>query len=159
VVAASVRRVNLTQRRRGPRRFAVCAGGRHGKRKEQAPAALVLSGRGYAELPLYGVLRSSFPLGMSSVYSAISSNRVERAFPNFEACITIALWGRAGHLLPPSEERRPGLLHASIHRSAWRDWLIIPIDPIMDSRKRPQRDQKRRLADFRAAERGRSWVL
>src|SRR5215208_530817 len=40
-----------------------------------------------------------------------------------------------------------------------RNCLIIAIDPIMDSRKWPQRDQKRRLAAFRAAERGRSWVL
>jgi hypothetical protein len=36
----------------------------------------------------------------------------------FDACITIPLRGRAGHLIPPSEERRPGLLRAFIHRSA-----------------------------------------
>ena len=55
--------------------------------------------------------------------------------------------------------RAPILRATLMQRSAWRDCLIIPIDPIMDSRKRPQRDQKRRLAAFRAAERGRSWVL
>jgi hypothetical protein len=34
----------------------------------------------FSEVRLYGVLRSSGPLGMSSAYSAISRNRVEKVF-------------------------------------------------------------------------------
>jgi hypothetical protein len=63
----------------------------------------------FCELRPNGVLRSSFPLGMSSAYSVIFSSRVERVFSEFDACITIPLWGRAGHLIPPPRNGGPAV--------------------------------------------------
>src|SRR5829696_6694694 len=56
---------------------------------------------------------------MSSAYSAISSNRVERVFSELWRLYYNTVMGPGWPPHPPSEEQRSGLLLTLIQRSAW----------------------------------------